>query len=89
MKDQYAVQRVLEVVRGEDDRFYLLLEYLGYRHLEVPGRLECRLVDKNSEPNFEACGPIGSMRTHDPASACSTVRGPFLTPCGMGNLWRN
>ena len=44
---QYAVQRVLEVVRGEDGKFYLLLEYLGYRYLEV--RLENRLVDKNSE----------------------------------------
>ncbi len=31
--DQYAVQRVLEVVRGEDGKFYLLLEYLGYRYL--------------------------------------------------------
>jgi hypothetical protein len=47
VKDQYAVQRVLEVVRGEDGKFHLLLEYLGYRYLEV--RLECRLVDKNSE----------------------------------------
>ena len=46
-KDQYAVQRVLEVVRGEDGTFYLLLEYLGYRYLEV--RLESWLVDKNSE----------------------------------------
>jgi hypothetical protein len=46
-KDQYAVQRVLEVVRGEDGKFYLLLEYLGYRYLEV--RLESRLVDRNSE----------------------------------------
>ena len=45
--DQYAVQRVLEVVRGEDGQFYLLLEYLGYRYLEV--RLENRLVDRNSE----------------------------------------
>jgi len=45
--DQYAVQRVLEVVRGEDGKFYLLLEYLGYRYLEV--RLESRLVDRNSE----------------------------------------
>jgi hypothetical protein len=34
-KDQYAVQRSLEVVRGEDGKFYLLLEYLGYRYLEV------------------------------------------------------
>ena len=25
--DQYAVQRILEVVRGEDGKFYLLLEY--------------------------------------------------------------
>jgi hypothetical protein len=46
-KDQYAVQRVLEVVRGEGEKFYLLLEYLGYRDLEV--KLESRLVDKNSE----------------------------------------
>ena len=46
-KDQYAVQRILEVVRGEDGKFYLLLEYLGYRYLEV--RLESRLVDKNAE----------------------------------------
>ncbi len=50
VKDQYAVQRVLEVVRGEDGKFYLLLEYLGYRYLEV--RLECLLVDKNSEPKL-------------------------------------
>ncbi len=41
------MQRVLEMVRGEDGKFYLLLEYLGYRHLEV--RLESRLVDRNSE----------------------------------------
>ncbi len=35
-------------LRGEpeDGKFYLLLEYLGYRYLEV--RLESRLVDKNS-----------------------------------------
>jgi hypothetical protein len=46
-KDQYAVQRILEVVRDEDGKFYLLLEYLGYRYLEV--RLESRLVDKNAE----------------------------------------
>jgi hypothetical protein len=47
-KDQYAVQRVLEVVRGEDGKFYLLLEYLGTaRYLEI--RLESWLVDKNSE----------------------------------------
>ncbi len=46
-KDQYAVQRVLGVVRGEDGGFYLLLEYLGHRYLEV--RLESRLVDRNSE----------------------------------------
>jgi len=46
-KDQYAVQRVLEVVRGEDGKFYLLLEYLGYRYLEI--RLESWLVDKNNE----------------------------------------
>jgi hypothetical protein len=46
-KDQYAVQRILEVVRGEDGKFYLLLEYLGYRYLEA--RLESRLVDRNSE----------------------------------------
>jgi hypothetical protein len=46
-KDQYAVQRILEVVRGEDGNLYLLLEYLGYRYLEV--RLESRLVDRNSE----------------------------------------
>jgi hypothetical protein len=45
--DQYAVQRVLEVVRGEEGKLYLLLEYLGYRYLEV--RLESRLVDKNSD----------------------------------------
>ena len=45
-KDQYAVQRILEVVRGEDGKFYLLLEYLGYRYLEI--RLESWLVDKNS-----------------------------------------
>jgi hypothetical protein len=45
--DQYAVQRVLGVVRGEDGKLYLLLEYLGYRYLEV--RLESRLVDRNSE----------------------------------------
>ena len=45
--DQYAVQRVLEVVRGEDGKFYLLLEYLGYRYLEI--RLDSCLVDKNSE----------------------------------------
>ena len=42
-----AVQRVLEVIRGEDGTFYLLLEYLGYRYLEV--RLESCLVDRNSE----------------------------------------
>ncbi len=35
------------MARGEDGKFYLLLEYLGYRHLEV--RLESRLVDRNSE----------------------------------------
>ena len=35
------------VVRGEDGTFYLLLEYLGYRYLEI--RLESWLVDKNSE----------------------------------------
>ncbi len=50
-KDQYAVQRVLEVVRGEDGKFYLLLELeyfkLGYRYLEL--RPESRLVDRNSE----------------------------------------
>ena len=34
-KDQYAVQRVLEVVRGEDGKFYLLLEYL--LRVSVPG----------------------------------------------------
>ncbi len=45
--DQYAVQRILEVVRGEDGKFYLLLEYLGYRYLEI--RLDSCLVDKNSE----------------------------------------
>ncbi len=45
--DRNAVQRVLEMVRGEDGKFYLLLEYLGYRYLEV--RLESRLVDRNSE----------------------------------------
>ena len=27
-QDQYAAQRVLEVVRGEDGKFYLLLEYV-------------------------------------------------------------
>ncbi len=37
--DQYAaVQRVLEMVRGEDGKFHLLLEYLGCRYLEA--RLE-------------------------------------------------
>ena len=46
-KDQYAVQRVLEVVRGKDGKFYPLLGYLGYRYLEI--RLESWLVDKNSE----------------------------------------
>ncbi len=46
-KDQYVVQRVLEVARGEDGKFYLLLEYLGYRYLEI--RLESRLVDRSSE----------------------------------------
>jgi hypothetical protein len=43
-KNQYAVQRILEVVRGEGGTFYLLLEYLGYRYLEI--KLESLLVDK-------------------------------------------
>ena len=46
-QNQYAVQRILEVVRGEGGTFYLLLEYLGYRYLEI--KLESLLVDKNAE----------------------------------------
>jgi hypothetical protein len=42
-----ALQRVLGVVRGEGGKFYLLLEYLGYRYLEF--KLESLLVDENSE----------------------------------------
>jgi hypothetical protein len=78
-KNQYAVQRILEVVRGEGGKFYLLFEYLGYRYLEI--KLESLLVDKNAELR-----PIENMQTPDPASACSTARGPFLRPCGMNNL---
>ncbi len=49
IKDQYAVQRVLEVVGGEEGKFYLLLEYLGYRYLEARLDSESRLVDRNSD----------------------------------------
>jgi hypothetical protein len=31
-----ALERVLEVVRGEGGNVYLLLEYLGYQYLEIP-----------------------------------------------------
>ncbi len=41
------MQRILEVVRGEGGAFYLLLEYLGYRYLEI--KLESLPVDKNAE----------------------------------------
>ena len=32
---KYAVQRILEVLRDEEGRFYFVLEYLGYRLWEV------------------------------------------------------
>jgi hypothetical protein len=84
--DRNAVQRVLEMVRGEDGKFYLLLEYLGYRYLEV--RLESRLVDTDSEElRTQAGRPTENTRTHDLASACSTAsaRGPSLMPYGIAS----
>jgi hypothetical protein len=78
-KDQYAVQRVLEVVRGEDGKFYLLLEYLGYRYLEV------RLESDSWTGTLNSSGLTENTPTHDPASACSIAQGPFWMPCGMGN----
>ncbi len=79
-KNQYAVQRILEVVRGEGGTFHLLLEYSGHRYLEI--KLESLLVDKNSELK-RAYREHANMRL---ASACSTAPGPSLRPCGMNNL---
>ncbi len=44
---KYAVQRILEVLRDEEGRFYFVLEYLGYRLWEV--RLTSLVEDKKAE----------------------------------------
>jgi hypothetical protein len=44
---KYAVQRILEVLRDEEGRFYFVLEYLGYRLWEV--RLTTLVEDKKAE----------------------------------------
>ena len=45
--DQYAVQRVVDVMRAENGQVYLLMEYLGYAYLEA--RPEVWLDDKKTE----------------------------------------
>ena len=44
---KYAVQRILEVLRDEEGRFYFVLDYLGYRLWEV--RLTTLVEDKKAE----------------------------------------
>ena len=45
--DKYAVQRVVDVMRGENGQVFLLMEYLGYPYLEA--RPESLLEDKKSK----------------------------------------
>jgi hypothetical protein len=46
-KDEYAAQRVVDVMRAENGQVFLLMEYRGYQYLEA--RPESWLEDKKGE----------------------------------------
>ena len=81
-KDKYAVQRVVDVMRAENGRIVLLMEYLGYPYLEarpeswLEDRGELRLAYKahaTARPDtsmlYSGGALLDAMRTGQPLKA--------------------